>query len=341
MNEKPEIAIDMKKNIRKILITGITGSGGSYLADYIFNNKKDVSLEGTSRSINPHGHKNLKNLDKSVKIYNCDLTDFSSCYRAINESRPDTIFHLASIANVRESFLNPIATVNNNVNITLNLLETLRTLKDNDGYNPLLILCSSSEVYGIVEKQNNPITEDTPLNPVNPYSASKLMQDSLGHVYSKSYSLRVIRTRMFSYLNARRRDLFSTSFAMQAFEIANGKRDKLLHGNLESERTIIDIRDAVEAYWICAEKGREGEIYNIGGTESISVGKFLEIIKSKFDQDIHSEICSSLVRPTDIPIQRPDHSKFTSHTGWKPKYSLNEAIGYFLNEVGQNYKQLT
>ena len=99
----------MEDKTRKTLITGITGSGGSYLADYIFREKKDVTLEGTSRSINPYNHKNLKNLDSSVKIYNCDFTDFSSVYRTINDSRPDTIFHFASIANVKESFINPIS----------------------------------------------------------------------------------------------------------------------------------------------------------------------------------------------------------------------------------------
>ena len=145
---------------------------------------------------------------------------------------------------------------------------------------------------------------------------------------------------MFSYLNARRRDLFSTSFAVQVLEILDKKIDKLLHGNLNSKRTIIDIRDAVEAYWVCAEKGKEGEIYNIGGKESVSVGDFLKILKSKVDQPIKSEACPSLMRPTDIPTQVPDYSKFTEHTGWKPKHSLEEAVEHFLNEVRQNYKKM-
>ena len=317
----------------KILITGITGSGGSYLAEYLVDNIADCQVIGTSRWHSTTSRKNLFRIHDKVKVYSCDLCDFANLFRIINRERPDIIFHLASLAHVRDAFDNVLSMYNNNVNITLNLLEAIRTIKETDQYDPMIQLCSTSEVYGLVSKEDVPIKESCPLKPVNPYASSKLAQDSLGLVYQHSFDLKIIRTRMFSYLNARRNDLFASSFASQIIKIERGELDVLKHGNLNSIRTLIDVRDAMESYWYSVPKGVTGEVYNIGGETSISVGDFLNILIKNSHVPIKTEQCPSLMRPVDVTLQVPDCSKFKEHTGWKPKHSFEDSIKFFMNEL--------
>ena len=193
----------------------------------------------------------------NTKLFKSNLRNLNKTQKIIKKINPDLIFHLASTANVRESFDLPKKTIENNSAITLNLLEIIRKNK----INPLIIICSTSEVYGKVGKKDIPIHETKNIKPVNPYSASKAFQDLVSQAYFRSYGLKIIITRMFSYTNARKNYLFQTSFAKQIADIEKGKKKILVHGNLNSVRNIIDIYDAMEAYWLTAKRGKLGEVY--------------------------------------------------------------------------------
>ena len=145
----------MSTPFKTALITGITGSGGSYLADYIVENHPDVAVHGIARWHSTSAGRNLENCADRVRVHECDLTDFSSVLRALQEAKPDLIFHIASHANVLAGFKTPLAVINNNVMGTANLFEAVR-LADID---PVIQLCSTSEVYGQVDPKNVPITE--------------------------------------------------------------------------------------------------------------------------------------------------------------------------------------
>ncbi len=144
---------------------------------------------------------------------------------------------------------------------------------------------------------------------------------------------------MFAYVNPRRSDLFATSFAMQVARIEAGLQKELLHGNLDSVRTIIDVRDAMESYWIALEKCRFGEVYNIGGATVITVGEFLALLKKKAKCEISSRVDPNLLRPTDVTLQIPDVSKFQTETGWKPKYSFEESVELLLEHCRKEVKR--
>jgi len=123
-----------------------------------------------------------------------------------------------------------------------------------------------------VDPARVPIDEDTPMRPASPYAVSKAAQDMLGWSYFLSYGMRIIRTRMFTYLNPRRADLFATAFARQVARIERGLQAELLHGNLDSVRTMLDVRDAMRAYWEALGHCEPGEAYNIGGATTMTVG---------------------------------------------------------------------
>jgi len=313
--------------IDKILITGISGSGGSYLAEYIHENFKNIKIHGISRWHSTTDNRNLNSVIKYVKIHDADLNDLGSILNIVKKIKPQIIFHLASHANVRSSFDNPSAVINNNIFCTLNLLEAVKITK----VNSIIQICSTSEVYGKVSKAQVPINENCPLNPASPYAVSKVTQDLLGKTYFMNHNLRIITTRMFSYLNPRRDDLFATSFAKQIALIEKGKIKYLQHGNLNSVRTLIDVRDAMSAYWLAVTKGKIGETYNIGGEKTLKVGEFLEILKSLSNVKIISKLNSELLRPTDVTLQVPDTRKFKKHTGWKPEYTFEESLNMLLD----------
>jgi GDP-4-dehydro-6-deoxy-D-mannose reductase len=310
----------------KALITGITGSTASYLVEYILEYQPGVEVHGIARW-HSTSKSNISSFGDRITVHECDLGDFPSIVNVLEKVKPDLIFHIASYANVRTSFITPISVVNNNIIGTLNLFEAIRISK----IDPVIHLCSTSEVYGEVDAKDMPITEDHPMRPASPYAVSKAAQDLLGFSYWRSYKMKIITTRMFSYLNPRRDDLFSTSFAKQVAEIEIGRRKVLRHGNLDSLRAIMDIRDAVEAYWFAVERCEFGEAYNIGGGVSIKVGEFLDLLKKLAKYPIKTELDPNLLRPSDVTLQMPDATKFINATGWKPKYFFEESVQNLLD----------
>jgi GDPmannose 4,6-dehydratase/GDP-4-dehydro-6-deoxy-D-mannose reductase len=322
----------MNRNFKKCLITGITGSGGSYLAEHILKKDKKIKIFGLYRS---YGYKKIliKIGNKRINLFKVDLNNYYKLKKIIKKIKPDIIYHLASNADVRASFDNPIGIINNNNLITINLLEIIRQLK----FDPIIIICSTSEVYGNVFKKDIPITENQKISPVNPYAVSKTFQDLLSQVYFKSYGLKIIVTRMFSYINSRRNNLFQTAFAVQIAKIERGQLKELKHGNLNSIRTFIDIDDAMEAYWLVSKKGKIGEIYNIGGTKIISVKQFLNQLIKLAKCKIKFSLDGKLLRPRDVTLQIPDVSKFTKDTGWKPKVNFEKAVKRLLDDCRSKY----
>ena len=316
-----------KRIFKRALITGISGSGGSYLAEHIVNNHKEVEVHGIARWHSTTTSNNLENISNNVKIHECDLNDFSSILHVLKLVKPDVIFHLASHANVRAGFITPLSVIQNNVMGTSNLYEAIRSAD----LDPIIQLCSTSEVYGQVDPLDIPIKESCPLRPTSPYAVSKTTQDHLGFAYWKSYGMKIIRTRMFAYFNPRRADLFATSFARQVALIEAGKQKELLHGNLDSVRTMIDVRDAMNSYWQAALYCEPGEAYNIGGPKVITVGEFLNILKNMAKTEIPTRVNPDLLRPSDVTLQIPDISKFVAATNWEAKYSFEESIEHLLN----------
>lgn len=317
------------RRFKRILITGISGSGGSYLAEHILSKKLNSKLFGLMRTPNKFNTRKLK----KVKIYKVDLCDFKRLKNIIKKINPDVIFHLASVADVRLSFDQPKKIIENNNQITLNLLESVRLLK----LNPVILICSTSEVYGQVEKKNVPIKENCHIRPANPYAVSKTFQDLIAYNYYLNFNLKIIITRMFTYLNARRVNLFASHWANQVAKIEKGKEKYLKHGNLNSVRTIIDINDAMEAYWVAASKGKIGEIYNIGGTKTINIKTFLDILIKKSNSKIQTKLDKKLLRKTDVTLQVPSTKKFFKDTGWKPKVKFEDSVDNLLHEFRENY----
>lgn len=316
--------IEYNNFMKKALITGINGSGATYLAEHLLT-IPDIQIQGISRWHTDR--KNKSGVFSKIQMFECDLTDLGSVIRTLEEAQPDYIFHLASNANVKLSFITPSSVFNNNVNGTLNLLEALRILNQK----PMIQFCGTSEVYGQVRPDEIPIKESQSIDPVNVYAISKLTQEKLVKSYFRSYDIPCVITRAFGYINPRRPDIFSSAFAKQIVDIERGKQDVLYHGNLESVRTLLDVRDIVEAYWIAAIRCELGEAYNIGSTVPVRVGDFLEELKKQALCKIVSKEDPNLLRPVDVTLQIPSVDKFHERTNWTPKYNIEDSVNLLLN----------
>jgi GDP-mannose 4,6-dehydratase len=325
----------------RVLITGITGFVGSHMADYLLKNVPDVKVFATRRWRSRDD--NIKHFygDDRVKFIEADLTDRGSLHGAIKTSKPDVVYHFAAQSFPETSFITPVMTLTINVIGTTNLMEELRIAKDNGICDPVIVSVSSSEVYGNALKDEVPIKETNPIRAANPYSISKVGHDLMSQYYHKAYGLKVIVTRMFSHEGARRGKQFAlSSFAHQIVQYEK-KKDfgkegswyEIYHGNLDSVRTYNHIEDAVHAYWLAIEHCDYGEMYNIGGDYTCTVGDALDMLISKSKKpDVFIKLVDpDRIRPTDITLQIPDSSKFREKTGWKPTKGLEEICDDLLN----------
>jgi len=327
------------RQIKKVMITGITGFVGSHLADYILEKYQKVKILGLARWRSPT--ENIDHIFDKITLKYGDLVDIPSLKTTLSEEKPDIIFHLAAQSYVPYSYRTPIATLETNVIGTCNLLEAVRDLKLSYKYDPIIHICSSSEVYGQVQKGETPITEDNPFRPASPYAVSKVAEDMLAGQYWDSWGIKTLRTRMFTHTGPRRGSVFVVSnFAKQIAAIETGLQKPIVKvGNLESIRTFTDVRDAVRAYWLLVTKCPPGEVYNIGGVETMKVGEMLgKLINLSTVKNIKIEVDSKRLRPSDVTLQIPSTEKFHKETGWKPEIKFDKTLKDTLDYWRTYYK---
>ncbi len=311
----------------KVLITGITGFAGSHLADFILAEHPDVRVYGMIRWRSRR--ENISHLQDKVELVEADLKDAVSMKKCLDQVRPDRIFHLAAQSFVPTSWTCPSETFSINSIGQINLFEAALSLR----LKPLIQIAGSSEEYGLVHEDEVPMKETNPLRPLSPYAVSKVAQDLLAYQYHQSYGLPVVRTRGFNHTGPRRGEVFICSnFAHQIAEIESGKRKPVIHvGNLEAQRDFTDVRDMVRAYWLSLEKGKPGDVYNIGSGTAYKIKDILDMLLSMTDSRVEVKVDPSRLRPSDVPILLADSSKFRRVTGWEPQFRFSQSLEDLLN----------
>jgi GDP-4-dehydro-6-deoxy-D-mannose reductase len=309
--------------MKKILVTGVTGFAGSFLAEHLLSQPSDQQIFGTYLS--ESGLKNVQHLQDSLTLTRVDLTDFESVKKLIEEVKPDEIYHLAAFPSPAKSFHDPAAFLQNNINGELYILESLKQLNMKD---TKVLVISSSEVYGAVSAEDLPIDELTPLRPVSPYGVSKIAQDYLGLQYFLAYGLHVVRVRPFGHIGPRLSPDFAPSiFAKKIAEIEKGTREPVLTvGNLDGKRDLTDVRDIVRAYVLLLDKGNKGEVYNLGSGISYKIEDILHKLLENSSAVVTITQDPELLRPNDIPELRCNNKKITELTGWNPEISIDQSL---------------
>ena len=327
----------------RVLVTGITGFAGSHMADFLLE-KPDVEIFGIYRRrsrldlldgledklhmIEP-GVASVETIEEAfakgkINLIDCDLLDAFSTYKLIGAVKPDRIFHLAAQSHVPTSWNSPAATLMDNVLGQLNLFEAVRAA----GIDPLIQIAGSSEEYGMVYPDEVPMKESNPLRPLSPYAVSKVTQEMLAYQYHQSYGIKSIVSRGFNHSGPRRGENFvDSSFARQIALIEKGTQEPVIYvGDLSSKRDFTDVRDMVRAYWLLLEKGRPGDVYNIGSGSTRTMREVLNLLLGMSKVDVEVRVDPTRLRPSDVMILWADSTKFMEATGWKPTIPYDQTL---------------
>jgi GDP-4-dehydro-6-deoxy-D-mannose reductase len=303
----------------RALITGINGFVGGHLAEHLLSSGL-WEVAGIARQ----PALALETLTGRVTYVAADLSDREQTLRALASIRPDVIFHLAGQSNVPHAFADPHTTVQTNIGAQLNLFLGVLQLR----IDPLIIVASSNEIYGLVRPEDLPVNEQTPLRPVNPYAVSKAAQDLFAYQYHISHRMRTVRLRPFNHIGPRQTEAFVVpAFAAQIARIEAGLQPPVLRvGNLAAERDFSDVRDIVRAYELAALHGEVGAAYNVGSGQAVGVQRILDILLTFSTHDIQIEPDPSRMRPSDVPRVVCDASRFHADTGWTPRIPLEQTL---------------
>ncbi|MBU1885965.1 GDP-mannose 4,6-dehydratase [Patescibacteria group bacterium] len=305
-----------------ILITGGTGFVGSHLVEALIESgQKNIHV--TNYSDKPGF---VHQLLPPEQIHKLDLTDQEKTFALIKKLQPNHIYHLASLAAVGKSFNNTKQVLDNNTQLQLNILEAVKQFTPQSR---LLVIGSAME-YDLINSypghSSQAVTETYPLGPASPYGVSKTIQDLLAYAYAQSFNLDIIRVRPFNHIGERQTPDFAVpAFAQQIVAIENGQQKNLKVGNLTAVRDFTDVKDMVKAYLLLMEKGKSGQVYNIGTGHGYEMQKVLDILISLAKTKIEVEIDQARMRPSDVPIAVANPKKIQD-LGWQPTIKLEKTL---------------
>ena len=305
----------------RLLITGITGFVGSYMAEHALAQGALVfgSIRWRSKT------DNIDHLRSKITLIESDLRDLFSVRALLETASPTHVIHLAAQSFVHASWKTPAETLSTNILSQVNLLEGLLGLK----MAPRFLAVGSSEEYGLVTEDELPIKETNPLRPLSPYAVSKVGQDLMGYQYWKSYGLPIVRTRAFNHTGARRGDVFvESNFVRQVAEIEAGLRDPVMYvGDLRPRRDYSDVRDIVRGYWALIERGEPGEVYNLCSGRSWAIQQVLDfLLEQSRVKGIRVQTDPSRLRPSDVMVLEGDPTKIEKATGWKVEIPFERTL---------------
>lgn len=309
------------------LVIGAGGFVGNYLIQELYSRNFSVGA-----TILPRESVRSKNCE----VFTLDILNESEIKNLLRTHQPKYIYHLAAQSSVAVSWKNPHLTIDVNIKGVLNLLEAVRSIPE---YYPRILLVGSGEEYGAVKPEICPVSEESPVQPANPYAVSKACQNMLGTMYAKSYGMGIVMARAFNHIGVGQSPTFVASdFALQIAEIEAGFRSPVIQvGNLSAKRDFSDVRDIVRAYVLLMEKGCAGETYNVGSGHAVSIQELLDTLLNLSTVSIAVEQNPDRMRPSDVPVIEADTSKLRKDTGWTPEYSLEETLYTMLMHNRKNF----
>jgi GDPmannose 4,6-dehydratase len=305
---------------KKVLITGITGQDGSYLAEFLL--KKNYQVFGMTRRTSTSNYDRIKDIVDEITLVSGDLLDEHSMTNAIKEIQPDEIYNLAAQSFVPTSWSQPVLTGEFTALGVTRILEAIRNAKPDAKF----YQASSSEMFGKVRE--TPQNETTPFYPRSPYGVAKVYGHWITVNYRESFNLFAISGILFNHESPRRGLEFVTrKISHAAARIKLGKQDKLHLGNLEAKRDWGYAPDYVEAMWLMLQQDKPDD-YVIATGKTWSVKDCVQIAFETVGlnwQD-YVETDEKLLRPAEVDVLVGDASKAKKVLGWQPKTSFKEMI---------------
>lgn len=308
--------------MNRILVTGATGFIGSHFCDFLLQNNLG-EVHAIKRYRSPVDDAGDVASDARFKFHDCNLLDFSSVYKTIDEIRPDYVFHFAAQSSIGSSWKYPIATLMDNSMMQANILETLRLMN----LTPKIWIAGTSEEYGMTRLDDLPIKEEFPLRPLSPYAVSKITQEMMALQYSASHGMPVFIARSFNIEGPRRPATFViSSFAKQIARIEKYNLEPIIKvGNLDPKRDFVDVRDAVRGYWLMTDSGEPMTAYNVASGKSHSIREVLNILIGFSKVKVITQQDPDLMRPSEV-LERTGDSMRLRTLGWQPEIAFEKTL---------------
>ncbi len=335
------------KNIKKALITGITGQDGSYLAEFLLG--KGYQVHGVVRRSSTFNTQRIDHLKKykdkgQLVLHYGDLADATSINDIFMKVRPEEVYNIGAQSHVRVSFDLPEYTSDVTGLGTLRMLEAMRKHCPRARF----YQASSSEMFGDVLE--NPQTEKTPFNAQSPYGIAKVFAHETACRYRDAYDLFVCCGILFNHESPRRGENFVTrKITIGIANILKGRQKSLSLGNLDAKRDWGYASEYCEAMWLMLQQKKPDD-FVIATGETHSVREFVQIAFKNIGVDIIWKgrglrekgvddktgkvlvtIDSKYFRPNEVNFLLGDYLKAKKLLGWKPKIKFEQLVKIMLD----------
>ena len=310
--------------MKRVLITGINGQDGSYLAELLLD--KGYEVNGTVRrvALEDPQHKlwRIDHLLSRVQLHVASLDSYASILDTVEKVRPDECYHLAAESFVNYSFDNDFSTINTNINGTHFVLSAIKAKAPACRF----YFAATSEMFG--NARESPQSEATQFWPRSPYGISKLAGYHITRNYREAYGLHACSGIMFNHESERRGFEYVTRKVSHAVaSVKLGFRTELRLGNLEARRDWGFAPDYVRAMWLMLQQA-EPDDYVIGTGETWSVRQLVDKAFGVADLNWEDHVVEDerFYRPAEECELRADPRRAMGILGWKPSISFDEMI---------------
>jgi GDPmannose 4,6-dehydratase len=324
---------------KRALITGVTGQDGAYLAELLLGKGYEVhGLKRRASSFNTeridHLYRDPHEADRRFVLHYGDLTDATNLIRVIQDVQPDEIYNLAAQSHVAVSFETPEYTANADALGPLRLLEAIRILKLAD--RARFYQASSSEMFGQVAVV--PQDEDTPFLPGSPYAVAKVYAHQMTCNYRAAYGLFACCGILFNHESPLRAPEFVTrKITIAAAQIALGRSDRIVLGNLDSRRDFGYAPEYVEAMWLMLQQPEPNDFVIATGAAH-TVREFAELAFGHaglvLDEFLRTD--PALLRPVDPRLVVGNPARAHQRLGWTPRTSFADLVRIMVDAEFKN-----
>jgi GDP-4-dehydro-6-deoxy-D-mannose reductase len=313
---------------KKVLITGCSGFLAMHLVGVLERAGAKPVITGITEE------KDFRS--SRFEAFHVDLRDRDRVFEAIEEIKPELVFHFAAIANVGFSWRHQKETYEVNFIGSSNLLEALAKVAPQCR----VVMMSTAELYG--NTKETPYSENDPLCPPrNPYALSKRAMEMVADLYIHSKQMDIIKIRAFNFTGpGQDRKFVASDFSYQVAAIEKGVREPVIKvGNLSAVRDISDVRDVARYLHVIAQQGESGGVYNTCSGKTFSIKEILAKLLSLSGKEIDVSVDPDKLRPVDVPVLWGNNSKIKESFGLEPQYDIGQTLTDLLNFWRRNIEE--
>jgi GDPmannose 4,6-dehydratase len=314
---------------KKVLIAGITGQDGAYLAHHLLN--QGYQVVGTSRDAQMADVSRLERLGISadVELVSLAPNDFRSVLKVVSSAHPREIYNLSGQTSVGLSFDQPVECMESISVATLNLLEVIRYL----GGGIRFFSAGSSESFG--QTGEEPATEDTPLRPRSPYAVAKSTAYWQVATYREAYGMFACTGILANHESPLRPRRFVTQKIIEGVKaIKAGRSSTLQLGNLDIWRDWGWAPDYVQAMALMLQAEQPADYLIASGTTT-SLRQFAQAAFAAADLDLADHLVSveALKRPADIAYSAMNPAKIATQLAWQSNRPTSEIVSKMYHDI--------